>query len=944
MYLRNCLCLASYILASILLLSLPLRAQNDPDAITWIPKVSTPPVIDGEIDPIWHAHGALEIARVITGEVENPEDLSAVWYGLYDDTYFYFLIDIHDQILESEAGSDIWRNDRIEVYFNMDNVKPGGTGHSGDNYQYAFHWNKPDEQFVSNSTWTGVEWAYTTTDYGYITEVKIPFTTLTTLNAVQGFSFGFDIAINDNDGNPSYDSVTYWWNSILQAEWGNIDGAGTVGLGDDFDGNFGPKLASLETQEALEGTVSQIGLAATDEDASDTLTFTATDLPAFASLVDNGDRTATITIDGQAGDANVYSFAVTVSDGSKEDSDDLILILRDPSVAFQVPVIESIADAAVGQGELLTIAVSATDLDSLTLVLSGDNLPTFAGLMDHGDKTATLTLNPDFSITPGTYTISVQAEDPDTMVGTASFKLTIEPRTKLTEYYCDPATGDMANEGGPDDPWSTLQAVFEAGKAFTAGDVIFLRSGYHGEPAIGNANDGLVTIRPDAKAEPTLSRLEFTETARHWLAVDLQISRSYAPEFSKATMVSISGQNITVSGCSVFTVPDIAQWTLADWLGKPSNGITAGGMHNRIENCTVLNTAFAIQISGSFNTAHGNRVHNFSGDGLRGLGDDLLFEYNTVTDNYNIDDNHDDGFQSWSTGENGVGSGVVYRMTLRGNVIIETTDPNRPFQGPLQGIGCFDGMFEDWVVENNVVVVNQWHGLTLLGAKNCRIVNNTVVDQNFHSDPGPTWIAIEPHKKYATAETIAEKAFYLGGGNMVLNNLTTRLRFAANLGTAIYNTELTVGDMSRTFIAYPYNLRLRAGSSAIDNGSGSAVAPDVDADRNSRPMDGNGDGEATTDQGAYEFGHPFEDRVDLVQESDNRFVRFTLDKSALGVRSWYGIQISSDLKTWSPDPVEPIDGTTFEIVEEDFRHLVVQDTEPVTSAEPRFLKLVRTDP
>jgi hypothetical protein len=69
-----------------------------------------------------------------------------------------------------------------------------------------------------------------------------------------------------------------------------------------------------------------------------------------------------------------------------------------------------------------------------------------------------------------------------------------------------------------------------------------------------------------------------------------------------------------------------------------------------------------------------------------------------------------------------------------------------------------------------------------------------------------------------------------------------------------------------------------------------------------------------------------------------------MSKSALGIRSWYGIQTSSDLKTWSPDPVQPIDGTTFKVVEDDFQHLVIQDKVPVTSGNPRFLKLVRTDP
>ena len=63
-------------------------------------------------------------------------------------------------------------------------------------------------------------------------------------------------------------------------------------------------------------------------------------------------------------------------------------------------------------------------------------------------------------------------------------------------------------------------------------------------------------------------------------------------------------------------------------------------------------------------------------------------------------------------------------------------DPNQPFRGTLQGLGCFDGFYIDWVIENNLVVTDHWHGISLCGAVNCRIVNNTVVDANDVS-PGP---------------------------------------------------------------------------------------------------------------------------------------------------------------------------------------------------------------
>ena len=927
------------------LLSNPLVAQLDPEAISWIPKVTTPPLIDGEIDQIWHARAPFQIAKVIDGTVENEADLSAEWYGLYDDDNFYFLIDIHDQFLESEAGSDIWRNDRIEAYFNMDNVKPGGSGHSGDNSQYGFHWNKPDEEFVNNSTWTGVEWAYTTTSYGYITEIKIPFTTLTELNAVQGFSFGFDIAINDNDGFPVYDSVTYWWNSISESEWGNIDGAGTVGLGEPFDGNYPPVVSSMDTQIAFEGTASLIEVSASDANLSDTLTLSATDLPSFVTLQDNGDGTATLTVDGQVGDANIYRFTVTASDGSRDGSTEITLILKDPDVLTQTPKFEAISDFEIDQGGKQTVDVTAIDLDSLTVDITATELPEFATFSTDGDRTATLEFNPGYSVTPQEYAVTLQVEDPDSNVGTITFKVNVLWSEKLTVFYCDPVAGDMMNDGSSESPWNTLQAVFEAGKLFVPGDVIHLRTGYHGEPVVSGANDGIVTIKPEPGATPMLSSLELDASSSHWDVSGLEISRSHAAEFSRKTMVVIGGSHNVVSNCEIFTVPDISEWTLDDWLTKPSTGVHfSGAAHSRLEGSTILNISFGISVDGSssFCVVRGNRVQNFSGDGMRGTGNDLVFEYNYVADNYNIDANHDDGFQSWSSGEGGIGSGVVYRLTLRGNTIVETTDPDRPFRGSLQGVGCFDGMFEDWVVENNVVIVNHWHGISLYGATNCRIINNTVVDQDMNAEPGPTWITIQPHKKYSSATTPEDKAYYLGSGNLLRNNLTTKISGSTSSGEVDNNREIVAAEFDDTFIGYPFNLRLRAGSPAIDAGTNTGAAK-LDADGNIRPLDGDGDSDATVDWGAYEYGSGSQGELDLVEVAGRHYLQMTLDKSALDDGAWYGVQVSSDLTIWNPDPVVPGESSAFEIVENSADRLIIRDKTPTGPSSPRFMRAALKD-
>lgn len=826
-----------------------LQAQD----VTWIPKISAPPVIDAEIDQIWYAQDGYPFTVVQSGSVESEADLSAEWYGLYDDTSYYFLVDIHDQFLESEAGSDVWRNDVVEVYFNMDNVKPGGNGHSGDNRQYAFHYNKPTAQYGSNVSWNGVEWAQKETSDGWRIEVKIPFSTLTTLNAVTGFSFGFDIAINDNDGFSVYDSVTYWWNSLGAAEYGNIDGAGTVGLGDPFDGNYAPQISSVEAQVVDEGGSSNFGVTATDVNSGDTLSFSSGSLPTFASLQDHGNGTATVTLNPQGGDAGSYSFSVTVSDGSRSSSADVELVVRDPNASSALPQFEPISDLAVKQGNFRSLDIIVTDSDSASVSISATELPSFASLQDNGDMTATLTLSPAFSTLAQSYPVTLLAQDSELNVNTLSFSVEVQSSTKATVFYCDPENGDIQNDGSSESPWGSLQSVFEAGKLFEAGDVIYLRDGYHGEPVITGTNQDYVYIRPEGDAEPTFSKLNFFSASSYWHVSGLDISRSYAQSLSRTTLVGISGQHNVLSDCDIYTVPDISGWSLNDWLSYPSNGVEIGGSYCLLENCNIFNISFGVSMNGPFSAVRGNSIRNFSGDALRGIGDDLLFEYNYIADNYNIDDNHDDGFQSWSTGPSGIGTGVIYRVTLRGNVMINTTDSNRPFQGPLQGIGCFDGMFEDWVVESNVIAVKAFHGIAFYGAVNCRLVNNTVLDQ-VTSGNGDTWMGFFQHKLYAGAATQEEKDFYTTHDNLAKNNLVHRVQGATTaFGTFESNKIINFADFDDYFVDYPFDLHLKEGSPAIDAGDNTDAAT-YDADGHVRPVDGDDNGSAIVDFGGYEYG------------------------------------------------------------------------------------------
>lgn len=409
-----------------------------------------------------------------------------------------------------------------------------------------------------------------------------------------------------------------------------------------------------------------------------------------------------------------------------------------------------------------------------------------------------------------------------------------------TTYVLDPAAGNMGHPGTPERPWSTLEAVMAARKSFAAGDILELRAGHHGSPIVRGTPEGEVLIRPAEGARATLRKLSFAG-ARLWRVRGLEISPETVGSTEQATLVWIrpDSSRVVLEDCELYTVRDSRAWTAADWDTRACDGIRVSGPNNVVRGNRLLNVNFGISVSGVSNRVERNVVENFSGDGMRGTGDFGIFEHNTVKNCYAVNRNHDDGFQSWSAGPGGVGTGVVRGIVLRGNRIVNFEDPNQPHRGTLQGIGCFDGFFEDWVIENNVILTDHWHGLTLAGARNCRILNNTVIDPN-RDKPGPAWIRIGNHKNGQPST-----------GNLIRNNLATG--YSVTPGMARMDHNLEVRDPAAFFQDFARgDLRPRAGSPAIDAGS-SEGAPAVDIEGRPRPQDGNGDGRTAWDVGAYEF-------------------------------------------------------------------------------------------
>lgn len=446
-------------------------------------------------------------------------------------------------------------------------------------------------------------------------------------------------------------------------------------------------------------------------------------------------------------------------------------------------------------------------------------------------------------------------------------------------FYIDPVNGAATNIGSESSPWRTLQEVIEAGLVEShswqrpysagseleprntgapvkAGDTLILLTGYHGQVNIHRyINDETIFIQAGPKQTPTLSQLHFQSSAK-WSVSGVTISPIYgASQQSTLLRIESHGYNgpsahITVDNNTIFSAPDISAWSINDWLTNVKSGISVDADHSIISNNLVRNIGFGITVSANHVSVVNNQVINFSGDALRGLGNYGLFAYNLVANAFKINGNHDDGFQSWSRDGQ-----PVMGVTLRGNQFYTNFNhPNPSLLSTFQGIGCFDGFYNDWLIENNLVAVSHWHGISVYGANNTTIINNTVVDDSRHTaDPMVPWIRLTTHKNGT-----------FGSNNIVRNNIG-RLASINDGVTIDFNLDpqVTPADHSNYddyFIdRLDFNFGLKRSAPAVAAGT-IDQAPQIDINGHARSPQ--------VDVGAFQWRAPYLPFLPLLIDDD----------------------------------------------------------------------------
>jgi len=300
-------------------------------------------------------------------------------------------------------------------------------------------------------------------------------------------------------------------------------------------------------------------------------------------------------------------------------------------------------------------------------------------------------------------------------------------------YYADPARGKADGDGSRDKPWSTLAEVISQGKLKTlkGGDTLLLADGYHGDIKFSGDNDSTVTIAAAPGARPHVSRLEIP-SGSNWTVKGLVVSSSFGRKPYKGFMVSFAdggpSSKIAIEDCYVFNEENSSGWDVARWMDCNS-GINMGrnGKDHVLRNNYVKNVRFGISLSAADSLCEGNVVSDFSADAMRATRDGETVQYNIMKNCYvsdaDGDKNHDDGLQVFLFNK---GTGLVKNVSTIGNIIIAHEDPKQKFPNTLQGLGFFDGPLDGFVVKDNVISVDSWHGISLYDAQGCTIENNVV--------------------------------------------------------------------------------------------------------------------------------------------------------------------------------------------------------------------------
>jgi hypothetical protein len=258
--------------------------------------------------------------------------------------------------------------------------------------------------------------------------------------------------------------------------------------------NSAPAFESADAASATEGEPFSFDVVASDPDGDD-LTITASGLPAWLTLTDGGDGTATLAGTPPEGSAGSYDLTLTADDGALETEQAFTLTVGD---ANEPPVAADDA-ATTDEDEAVTIDVLAndTDADGDDLTVTDVSAPGDGAAEIDGDGTITYTPAADFA---GTDTFTYTVSDGNGGTDEATVTVTVTPvnDAPTAATITEPEDGAAITLSG--DPETPVTVAWTAAED-AEGDALLYR--WEAVLAGGDFADPLLSVETEATSFET---------------------------------------------------------------------------------------------------------------------------------------------------------------------------------------------------------------------------------------------------------------------------------------------------------------------------------------------------------------------------------------------------------------------------------------------------------
>ncbi|MGN6211870.1 fibronectin type III domain-containing protein [Parafilimonas sp.] len=169
----------------------------------------------------------------------------------------------------------------------------------------------------------------------------------------------------------------------------------------------------------------------------------------FTLIADNlAINTKSYTDNSVSGNTGYFYFVQAVNNAGASIPSDTASIVT----ANKVPAITPIANVSIKNNQQKNIDIVATDDSSDNIVLSVDNLPSFATFTDNGNGTGRIAVNPTNGVTGRFDDVTVTATDNHNASGAVSFSITVTDQNIQSVYI------NFSNGSAAPSPWNNFTA------------------------------------------------------------------------------------------------------------------------------------------------------------------------------------------------------------------------------------------------------------------------------------------------------------------------------------------------------------------------------------------------------------------------------------------------------------------------------------------------------